>query len=192
VSAASEVKKLKPKKEHSMKKLLAMLAVAAALSLSADSLRAQDNGGGGQGGPGGGFGRGNFDPAQMQQRMLDRAKEQLGFTNDTDWSAVEPLVQKVMDARRESMMSMFGGFRGRRGAQDNGGGNPNRPSTPERDALQQAIDSNAPAAQIASALEKYRASQKTKQAKLEAAQADLVKVLSPKQEAAAVLMGLLN
>ena len=41
-------------------------------------------------------------------------------------------------------------------------------------------------------LDKYRASVKAKQAKLEAAQADLKKVLSQKQEAAAVLAGLLN
>ncbi|HEX4265095.1 MAG TPA: hypothetical protein VH597_12210 [Verrucomicrobiae bacterium] len=188
-----------------MKKLMALFAVAAALCLSADNLLAQDNGGdnGGGGGGGGrrGGGRGNFDPAQFQQRMLDRTKEQLGFTNDTDWNAVEPLVQKVMDARRDTMASMFGGFRrGGRGGQDGGGnggggaggggfgGAPN----PDREALQQAIDSSAPAAQVKTALDKYRASQKAKQAKLEQAQADLQKVLSQKQEAQAVLLGLLN
>src|SRR6185369_7694311 len=106
-----------------MKKLLAMLAVAAALCVSADSLFAQqDNGGGGAGGRrnrnggGGGFGGGgggNFDPAQFQQRMLDNIKEQMGFTNDTEWSAIEPLVQKVLDARIQGIRGGFGG--GRRG-----------------------------------------------------------------------------
>ena len=57
--------------------------------------------------------RGNFDPAQIQQRMMDSIQDQLGFTNDTDWSAVQPLVQKVMDARRDvgvggGMGRMFG------------------------------------------------------------------------------------
>lgn len=164
-----------------MKKLLAMLAVAAALCVSADSLRAQDNGGGGGGG------RFRFDP----QQMMDNIKDRLGFTNDTDWSAVQPLVQKVFDARRETMSGMFRGFR-RRGGGDTGGDNPNRPSNPEADALQQAVDSNAPAAQIKAALDKYRTAQKAKQAKLEQAQEDLRKVLSQKQEAQAVLMGLLN
>src|SRR4051812_21208802 len=175
-----------------MKKFLAMLAIGAALSMTATNLLAQDNGGdgGGQGGGGnrrgngggggGGFRGGNFDPAQMQQRALERAKTDLGFTNDTDWSAVEPLVTKVLDARRESMAAMFGGFR--RGGNGGGGGN-NGPANPERDALQKAIDSNAPAAQIKAALDKYRAAQKAKQAKLEQAQADLRKVLSQKQEA---------
>src|SRR5579864_6835264 len=119
-----------------MKKLLAMLAVAAALCVSADSLRAQDNSGGG----GGRRFRG-FDP----QQMMDNIKDRLGFTNDTDWSAVQPLVQKVMDARRDSMSGMFRGFRRRGGDNAPDAGNSNRPSNPEADALQQAVDSNAPA-----------------------------------------------
>jgi hypothetical protein len=181
-----------------MNKLIAMLAVAAALCLSAGNLLAQDNGGGGggNGGNGGGRrGRGNFDPAQFQQRMLDNIKDRLGFTNDTDWSAVQPLVQKVMDDRREAMAGMFRGF-GRRGGNGGpgggGGGAFGGASNPDAEALQQAIDSNASAAQVKTLLDKYRASQKTRQAKLEADQADLQKVLSQKQEAQAVLMGLLN
>ena len=181
-----------------MKKLLAMLAVAAALGLSASNSLAQDNGGGGGGGGGGGRrggggggGFGNFDP----QQMMDNIKERLGFTNDTDWSAVQPLVQKVMDARREQFRGGFGGFGRRRGGNngDNGGGNnPNRPTNPDAEALQQALDSNAPASQVKTLLEKYRTSQKAKQEALVKAQADLQKVLTPKQEAQAVLMGLLN
>jgi len=187
-----------------MKKLFAMLAVAAALCVSADSLFAQqDNGGGGGGGGrrgrnggGGGFGGGGFgqmDPAQMQQMMMDRYKEQLGFTNDTEWTAVEPLVQKVSEARMEAMRGGFGG--GRRGGFGGGGGGGgfgNQTPDPDREALQQAIENNAPAAQVKTLLEKYRASVKAKQAKLESAQADLRKVLTQKQEASAVLAGLLN
>jgi Spy/CpxP family protein refolding chaperone len=189
--------KSKPiEEEHSMKKILTMLAVTAALCLGADSLLAQQDNGGGGGGRRGGGGGGNFDPAQRQQMMMDRYKEDLGFTNDTDWSAVEPLVQKVVDARRDSMSGAFGQFRGRRGGNtDNGGGNPNRPqppANPDREALQQAVDSNVPSGQLAAALSKYRASQKAKQSKLEQAQSDLAKVLTPKQEAQAVLAGLLN
>ena len=57
--------------------------------------------------------------------------------------------------------------------------------SPEADALQKAVDDNAPAAQIKDLLAKYKASQKAKQAKLEAAQADLKNVLTVKQEAQA-------
>lgn len=178
-----------------MKKLMAMMAVTAALCLSAGSLLAQDNGGNAGGGGGRRFRNGgNFDPAQFQQRMMDNIKDRLEFTNDTDWSAVQPLVQKVMEARRDTMQG-FGRF-GRRGGNGGGpgggggpfGGTPN----PDAEALQQAIDSNAPAAQIKTLLDKYRASQKAREAKLETAQNDLRKVLTQKQEAQAVLMGLLN
>lgn len=155
-------------------------------------------GGGQQGGPGGG---GNFDPAAMQQRMMDGIKDRLEFTNDTDWSAVQPLVQKVMDARRDvggggGMRGMFGG-RNRGGDQaggnnrQRGGGMFGQPS-PEAEALQKALDDNAPAGQIKDLLAKYKTTQKAKQAKLEAAQADLQKVLTSKQEAQAVLLGLVN
>lgn len=171
-----------------------MLAVAAALCLSAGGVLAQDNGGDNAGGGGRRFrnGGGNFDPAQFQQRMMDRYKEGLGFTNDTDWSAVQPLVQKVMEARRDTLRGMFGGGFRRRGGDNGGGGGFGGQTDSNREALQQAVDSGAPAAQIKTLLEKYRASEKAKQAKLEQAQADLQKVLSQKQEAQAVLMGLLN
>jgi hypothetical protein len=174
--------------------LLAAGGIAAALFLGAGSASAQNDNGGNGGG------RGNFDPAQFQQRMMDNIKDQLGFTNDTDWSAVQPLVQKVMDARRDigaggGMGRMFG--RGNRGGGDQGGGNNRRGAfggtpSPEAQSLQQAIDNNAPTEQIKDALAKYQASQKAKQAKLVQAQEDLRKVLTVKQEAQATLLGLLQ
>jgi hypothetical protein len=185
--------------------LLTVCGVAAALMLGAGTVSAQnDNGGndGGGGGGGGGFrNRGNFDPAQFQQRMMDRVRQNLDFTNDTDWNAVQPLVQKVMDARRDvgvggGMGRMFGRNRGGGGGGNGGpGGGPGgfgpQPS-PEAEALQNAIDANAPTAQIKDALAKYEASQKAKQAKLIQAQEDLRKVLTTKQEAQATLLGLLQ
>jgi hypothetical protein len=179
-------------------------SVVAALCLSAGSLLAQNdnggNGGNGGGGQGGGGGRANFDPAQFQQRIMDNIRDQLGFTNDTDWSAVQPLIQKVMDARRDVG---FGGgmgrmFRNRGGNGDNANGGGRRGGffggtpSPEAEALQKAIDDNAPAAQIQSALARYEASQKAKQDKLAQAQDQLRGVLTVKQEAQATLLGLLN
>ena len=182
-------------------RLLAMCGIAAALFLGAGNALAQnDNGGGNGGGPGGWpGGRGNFDPAQFQQRMMERIQDELGFTNSTDWSAVQPLVQKVMDAQRDArgagMGRLFG--RGNRGGGDQGGDNNRRnpfggTPSPEAEALQKAIDDNAPAAQVKELLTKYQASQKDKQAKLVAAQENLRAVLTAKQEAQATLMGLLQ
>jgi len=126
---------------------------------------------------------------------MDRTKYRLVITNFTDWSASLPLVQKVMDARREQFAGGRGGFVGGRGGRNGGGGGGafgGGQQDPDREALQQALENNSPAAQVKAALDKFRASQKAKQAKLETAQADLKKVLSSKQEAEAVLMGLLN
>ena len=174
--------------------------IVAAMCLGAGSVLAQNDNGGGGGGGGGGFGRGNFDPAQFQQRMMDGIRDQLGFTNDADWSAVQPLVQKVMDARRD--VGVGGGFgrmfRNRNGGGDNANGGGRRGGffggqpSPEAEALQKAIDDNQPAAQIKAALARYEASQKAKQAKLTEAQVQLRQVLTVKQEAQATLLGLRN
>src|SRR5580658_624444 len=105
-----------------MNQLFAICGIAAALFLGATKVSAQNGGGGGGFGGGGG----NFDPAQFQQRMMDRIRDRLDFTNDTDWSAVQPLVQKVLDARRD--VGFAGGFGGggrggrNRGGDQNGGG----------------------------------------------------------------------
>lgn len=174
--------------------LLAVCGITAALFLSAGTVSAQNDNGGGNGG--GGPGRRNFDPAQMQQRMMERIQEDLGLTNETDWSAVQPLVQKVMDARREAGGAGMGRMfrpRNNNGGQPGGGrGFFNQAPNPDADALQKAIDDNAPKAQIKDLLTKYQASQKVKQAKLVAAQADLRAVLTVKQEAQATLLGLLE
>lgn len=193
--------------------LLTVCGVAAALMLSVGSLCAQPGGGGGGGfgGGGGGFGGGgggrgrNFDPAQMQQMIMDNIRQQLNFTNDTDWSAVQPLVQKVVDARTAvgvgggGMRGMFGGGRNRGGGGGGGGfggggggNNPFNQPNPDRDALQQALDDNAPAAQVKALLDRYQVSQKAKQTALITAQANLRTVLTVPQEAQATLMGLLD
>ncbi len=179
---------------------LAIWGAAAALCLSTGSLLAQNDNGGGGGGQGG-FGRGNFDPAQFQERMMDGIRDQLGYTNDTDWNAVQPLIQKVMDARRDvgvggGMGRLFRNRGGNNGDNANGGGRRGgffggQPS-PEAEALQKTIDDNSPSAQVKAALARYEASQKAKQDKLTEAQTQLRQVLTVKQEAQATLLGLLQ
>ncbi len=183
-----------------------MAGVAAVISMGTSQVVAQPSDGG-QKGPGGSRdngrpGRGDFDPARMQQFMMDRYKAILEVTDDAEWKAMQPLVQKVMDLRRETM---FGGMgrsmmgRGPRGgdnpapgdqSQQRRGGFGGAPN-PEADALQKAIDSKASKAELKAALDKYLASRKAKQAALEQAQADLRKVLTTRQEALASINGLL-
>jgi hypothetical protein len=178
-----------------MNYLLLAGGLAAMLCLSAGDVLGQNNQGGGRQG-GGRQGRGNFDPAQFQQRMMERYKEQLEITDEAEWKAIQPLVQKVTDAR------MALGTRGRgmggRGPQPGGGNQGDQaqrpsagPTNPEAEALQKAVDSKASSADLKTALTKYLESRKVKQGTLEKAQADLRKVLTPRQEAIAALLGLL-
>ncbi len=60
------------------------------------------------------------------------------------------------------------------------------------EALQQALDDNASNDQLKAKLTALRESRKAKQATLEKAQAELKQLLSIKQEAAAVLAGLIQ
>jgi hypothetical protein len=161
---------------------------------------AQNGGGGG----GGGGRQRNFDPAQMRQRMLDRYKELLEVNSDDEWNAIQPMVQKVMDARRGSFpggRGMFGGRRGGAGGPGGGGeggggggmrrgpgGEPN----PEADALRKAIEAKATTGEIKAVLAKYVESRKVKAEQLKAAQENLRKVLTTRQEAIATLYGLLE
>jgi hypothetical protein len=193
-----------------LNRIITLCAVAATLAMGASSVFAQDNGndnGNGNGNNGqrrnrqGGFG----DPAQFQQRIMDNVRDSLNFTNDTDWSAVQPLVQKVLDAQRDARGAGMRGLFGRNRGGQNGGqggqggrGGPGGPGgifgqpSPEQEALQKALDDDAPAGQVKDLLAKYKASQQAKQAKLEAAQDALKAVLTSKQEAQAYLLGLVR
>ena len=77
------------------------------------------------------------------------------------------------------------------GGRGGGGGERGNPG-PEAEALQKAIEAKAPADELKSKLAKLREARKVKEANLEKAQEDLRKVLSVRQEAAAVLAGLLK
>lgn len=167
-----------------------LMAGMAALGLGASFALAQpqDN----QGRPG----RGNFDPAQMRQRMMDRVKQELEVTDDAEWKAIEPLVQKAMDARMAAAPGMGRGmmFGGPRRGGDNNNNNDRRPNfgpqpSPEVEALQRAIEGKASNSELKAAIAKVADYRKTKQAELEKAQAELRKVLSVRQEAIATANG---
>jgi hypothetical protein len=168
--------------------MLALAGVTVALSLSTAHVAAQ--------------GRGNFDPAQMRQRMLDNFKERLEVTSDAEWKIISERIEKVMEAQRETRVGggMFGRGGRRGGGGDNGGDTNNRGNrpnpfaadNPDADALQKAIDAKASSDEIKAKLAKVRESLKEKEANLVKAQAELRKVLSVRQESIAVLAGLLK
>jgi hypothetical protein len=131
----------------------------------------QDNNGGG-----GGRQRRNFSPDAMMNMLRTR----LGVADEAEWAVISARITPVMELRRAAMMG--GGFR-----MGGGGG---RNANPAVESLRSAITDNMPDAEIKARLERLRESRKEDQAKLEKAQADLVAVLTVKQEAIAVMMGL--
>ena len=172
-----------------------------------DAPAAQAGAPGAPGGPGGRGGRGNWDPEQMRQRMMERVREQLAVKDDAEWSVIEARIKKINDSRF-GMGRGFGGpgggpggpggqggqagqagQAGQGGRQGRGGfGQPN----PDAEVLQTALDSGASADDIKVKLTAYRAAAKVKEGQLEKAQDELRQLLSVKQEARAVLLGLLK
>lgn len=143
----------------------------------------------------------NMDPQQMQQmmqqRMMDNFRQQLGVTNDDEWGVIQDRLSKVVRLKMQAAFSsgagMFGGMRRPGG---NGPGfrafqNMSQPD-PSADSLRNALDNNAPNAQVKAAMDKLRDSRKQKEAELSKAQEDLRSVLTVRQEAALVLGGMLD
>ncbi len=151
--------------------------------------RGGDNANGGDNGGKGG--RGNFDPAQMQERL----REQFGVTDDAEWTLISERLTKLSEIRRSA-----GGGMGRGGPGGPGGG-PGGPSSrggrggpsgnPEQDSLRAAITEKLPDAEVKSRLERLREVRKQNEAKVAKAQEELRAVLSVRQEAVAVMFGLL-
>ena len=187
-----------------MNQWLVTVGAVAALCLGTSNLLAQSNSNNGNnnnngGRPGRGGRGGPPTPEQIQQfqqQRMERYKTDLEITDDAEWKAIQPLVEKVQSARMA--MAPFAGFGrggmfGRRGGPDNGGGG--RPSffgsNPDVEALQKAIDSKASNSEMKAAIAKFQEARKAKMADLEKTQADLRKVLTVRQEAIATANGLL-
>lgn len=141
-----------------------------------------------------------FDPERMRQMMEQRMKEQLGAT-DQEWKVLGPRVMKVSELNRQ--ISGFGGgmFGGRRGGPQ--GSRPgDRPGAPEREltAVEKATEqlqtslenTSTPPEEIKKQLTALRAAKEKTKQELAAAQQELRKVLTVRQEAQLVLMGMLD
>lgn len=155
-----------------------------------------NNNGGGRRNRGGG----NFDPAQMRAQMMDRIKEQLGAKDD-EWTAIQPRLEKVMDAQRDTRGSR-GGFGGRTRGGNNGGADnnaqqpSNRPETEVSKAqadLRTALENKeTPPAELAAKLKTLRDAREKAKATLAQSQKELKDLLTQRQEAVLVNMGMLD
>ncbi len=135
---------------------------------------------------GGGGNRGGFNPSQM----VDRMKEQFAAT-DEEWTALKPKVEKVFTARTAASVRTFG-----RGGRGGGQGQDTAPTTEvgkAAAALRTTLaEENAKPEDIKAKLAALRTARDKANADLAKAQQELKEVLSVKQEAVAVLNGLID
>lgn len=138
--------------------------------------------------------------------MMERMKERFEVTNDDEWKIISERLQKVTAARTATGTG-FGAF-GRGGpggpggpggqggdrAQGGGGGGGGRrgEASPEADELQKALDAKASKDEIKAKIARLRDARKANEGKLEKAQEELRAVLNIRQEAVAIMMGLLK
>lgn len=157
--------------------------------------------------------RRQMSPQDMQARMLTAIRERLEITDDEEWKLISERIAKVQELRRTSGAvggpagaMMFGG----RGPGGPGGGPGGPGSTgapqggppgrggirpgggsPEVAALSTALREKLPDAEIKARLDRVRELRKANEAQLTKAQEELRAVLTVRQEAMAVVFGLL-
>lgn len=190
-----------------------MVVVASIIALVVAGMSiGQPQGGRRQGGPGrGGFG-GDRNPEEMrrmfEQRMAERMKEQLEIT-DAEWKVIQPRLKKVTDLTRQSMgggrggpmMGMFGRGRGPGGRGPGGqgerGAQRERPE-PQNEvqkasmALRDLLGSKNPSTEALKAkLAALRSAREKAKQDLVKAQGELRQLLTLKQEASLVMMGIM-
>ncbi|MDI6450691.1 hypothetical protein [Anaerobaca lacustris] len=156
--------------------------------------------------------RGDFDPQRMQQMMQQRMQEQLGATAE-EWTVIGPRLTKVMNLSRQTgagaggmRMGMMAPGAGRRGGPEGdqagpGGrgargpfaqGEPTAVDTAS-EALQTTLENTAATPdEIRTKLTTLRTAREKATQELATAQQELKQVLTLRQEAQLVLMGLLK
>lgn len=149
-------------------------------------------------------GRRNFNPEEARKWFNDRIKTGLKVSDD-EWAVIQPLLEKVQNLQfsERAMPGSFGGFsRRQRGDEASAkpspaGGENNRraarPASPEAEALRTTLESESSSTEdIKAKLQALRESRQKNATELAQAREDLKKVLTLKQEATLVMMGILE
>lgn len=176
----------------------ALLLLAALCCLGVPSLSAQSNSKGDPRRGGNDGERRGPSPQEIQSRALTSLRERFGVTDDEEWDVIAERLLKVFELRRSGADG--GGF-GRGGppggaaaaaaAKSRGGSFRGAGGTPEIQSLQAAVTEKLPDAELKLRLARLRDVRQLNEAKLRKAQEDLRAVLTVRQEAIAVLLGLL-
>lgn len=177
----------------SLGRLLQFAALAALVLVGVNRVSAQTgNAGKSMGGP------------KPMARMLERGRLKLDVKDDQEWKIIQERLERVLRAQRDYQNGLFtaksrasnaGAKKADRGGPPSESGNANRPAgTADSDAgtLRKLVESKAESGEIKTALARLRGSLRQQQDELERAQEDLRSVLTPRQEAIAVLSGWLR
>jgi hypothetical protein len=155
--------------------------------------------------------RGQFNPERMRQMMNQRMQELFGAT-DQEWKILGPRVTKVMELSRQvgggGRGGMMFGAMGRRGGPQGGPGGPGggrfggRPGTQgtEQTEVEKATEglrtllenTSATPEQIKNQLTVLRAAKEKAKQQLAVAQKELRQIITLRQEAQCVMMGILD
>jgi hypothetical protein len=131
---------------------------------------------------------------------MQRIKEQLGAT-DEEWTALQPKLEKLMTAQRDTRGGGFGRGGGRRRGGPDGGGNTNDPNAQQNQSavakaqadLRTVLDNkDSKPEEIKAKLAALRDAREKAKADVTAAQKDLRELLTQRQEAVLVNMGFLD
>jgi hypothetical protein len=143
-------------------------------------------------------GRGDKDSAAATQksraeeasaRGLERLRDQLAVEDDAEWAVILERINRVTEARGTLWKGSSSGKPGSVIAEK--GKKSSRSANPEQDSLRYAIRDNLPDAEVKARLARARHVHEQAETRLAQAQSDLRAVLSLRQEAIAVLAGLL-
>jgi hypothetical protein len=122
-------------------------------------------------------------------RSLERLRDQLGVEDDAEWAVVLERINRVNEARASLWKGSSGGkptpIAPKKGERSS------RSANPEQDSLRYAVRDNLPDAEVKARLVRARYVHEQAESRLQQAQSDLRAVLTIRQEAIAVLAGLL-
>jgi hypothetical protein len=150
--------------------------------------------------------RGGWDREQMRDRMTQAMKQRLDVS-DEEWEAIGPRIEAVMRAQRDAnvgRMSMMGNRRGgpERGGPERGGrggrgnageGREPSPVAEAARALRESLQDEATAADVlAERLDAFREARDEARDDLGEARGELKELLTQRQEAMLVVMGILE
>lgn len=139
--------------------------------------------------------------SKAKTKMMERYRTRLEVTDDAEWSVIQKRIESVLGAEHELQAALAASQHKIRSSKSSGNSatstgrsEPARSLEGEEDirALQQSVEAKAPAQEIKPRLARVRELLKVRQEKLANAREELRAVLSSRQEAIAVLNGLLR